>query len=92
MEQPHFSVCILLYYIRFRRKMSCIAPRPFFFNSTTERSEVVLFLELRSAGAGRVASVRGFQMQKLSHTLEYLDETWREWTLGQAAQNGFVVF
>ena len=43
-------------------------------------------------GAGRVASVRGFSLTKLSHTLEYLDETWREGSSGQAAGDGVVFF
>ena len=42
---------------------------------------MVLFLEERTAGAGRVTPVRGFFRGKLPYFLEFWDETCREWTL-----------
>jgi len=55
---------------------------------------VVLFLEERTAGAGRVTPVRGFRRGKLPYFLEFWDETCRKWTLGiySGVLYGFLEF
>ena len=53
----------------------------FSFFLTTERSEVVLFLEYSSVAAYEVGCVREVASRKLPYFLEFWNETWREWSL-----------
>ena len=68
-------------------------PKSQFF-LTTERSEVVLFLEYSSAAAYEVSFVRDVALRKLSYFLEFWNKTWWEWSLGINAgtEYAFVPF